>query len=116
MKNNLYSQLNDNFKELGLSQIPLHLEEITDDITSNRISITEGLLRLTNYEIDFKTKSAAMSLVKVAAFSLHKGTKGFQFRFSAGSHLAENRNQNPSVPLYKEKLQLLPGSLRQTLS
>ena len=81
MKNNIYSQLNDNFKKLGMSQINLHLEEIINDITSNRISITEGLLRLTNYEIDYKAKSAAMSILKVAAFPYIKELKDFDFDF-----------------------------------
>jgi len=81
MKNNLYSQLSDNFGKLGLSQMRLHIDEIADDITSNKISITEGLLKLTNYEIDFKAKSAAMSILKVAAFPYIKELKDFDFDF-----------------------------------
>ena len=76
-KNNLYSQLSDNFEKLGLMQMKLHLDEIADDITSNKISITEGLLKLSNYEIDFKAQSAAMSILKVAAFPYVKELKDF---------------------------------------
>lgn len=80
-KNNLYSQLSDNFEKLGLMQMKLHLDEIADDITSNKISITEGLLKLSNYEIDFKAQSAAMSILKVAAFPYVKELKDFDFEF-----------------------------------
>ena len=80
-KNNLYSQLSDNFEKLGLMQMKLHLDEIADDITSNKISITEGLLKLSNYEIDFKSQSAASSLVKAAAFPFIKELKDFDFDF-----------------------------------
>lgn len=80
-KNNLYSQLSDNFEKLGLMQMKLHLDEIADDITSNKISITEGLLKLSNYEIDFKSKSAASSLVKAAAFPFIKELKDFDYDF-----------------------------------
>ena len=79
--NNIYTQLSDNLSKLGLSQIKLHFENISNDITSNKISLTEGLLRLTNYEIDYKQKSAAMSIVKVAAFPYLKELKDFDFEF-----------------------------------
>ena len=79
--NNIYTQLSDNLSKLGLSQIKLHFEKISSDITSNKISLTEGLLRLTNYEIDYKQKSAAMSIVKVAAFPYLKELKDFDFEF-----------------------------------
>lgn len=80
-KNNLYAQLSDNFEKLGLMQMKLHLDEIADAITSNKISITEGLLKLSNYEIDFKAQSAAMSILKVAAFPYVKELKDFDFEF-----------------------------------
>jgi len=79
--NNIHSQLSENLTRLGLSQIKLHLEEVTGDISTNIISITEGLLKLTNYEIDFKQKSAALSIVKVAAFPYLKELKDFDFEF-----------------------------------
>lgn len=79
--NNLYSQVYDNFGKLGLSQMQLHFSEISDDITANRISITEGLLKLTNYQIDFKTQNTAISLVRAAAFPFIKELKDFDFEF-----------------------------------
>lgn len=81
MTNNIYAQLSENFKTLGLSQFSLHLEDIANDIASNRLSITEGLLKLTNFEIDYKVKSAAMSILKVAAFPYIKEVKDFDFNF-----------------------------------
>jgi len=81
MINNLYTQLNENLDKLKLPQIKLHFGEVADAITSNSISITEGLLRLTNYEIDAKEKSAAESLLKVAAFPYIKELKDFDFEF-----------------------------------
>lgn len=80
-KNNLYNQLCDNLDELNLKQIKLHLDEVADEITSNKISITEGLLKLSNYEIDYKAQSAAMSILKVAAFPYIKELKDFDFEF-----------------------------------
>ena len=84
MTNNIYAQLNDNFKTLGLSQFSLHLEDIANDIASNRLSITEGLLKLTNFEIDYKAESAAMGILKVAAFPYIKEIKDFDFNFQPG--------------------------------
>lgn len=87
--NNIHSQLSENLTRLGLSQIKLHLEEVTGDISTNIISITEGLLKLTNYEIDFKQKSAALSIVKVAAFPYLKELKDFDFEFQPGINQKE---------------------------
>ncbi len=79
--NNIYTQLSDNLTKLGLSQIKLNFEKIFSDITSNKISLTEGFLKLTNYEIDYKQRSAALSIVKVAAFPYLKELKDFDFEF-----------------------------------
>jgi DNA replication protein DnaC len=57
-KNNLYAQLSENFEKLGLMQMKLHLDEI-----------------------DFKSQSAASSLVKAAAFPFIKELKDFDFEF-----------------------------------
>ena len=32
----------------------IHLDEIRDFVTTNGLSFTEGLLKLSNYEVDFK--------------------------------------------------------------
>ena len=37
----------------------LHLDEIRDFVTTNGLSFTEGLLKLSNYEVDFKEMNAS---------------------------------------------------------
>ena len=58
MNNSTYNQLNSNLDILKLSQMQIHLDEVTDFVTSNNLSFTEGLLKLSNYEVDFKEKNA----------------------------------------------------------
>ena len=84
MKDNIYNQLCTNFDTLNLSQMKLNLDNVIDDISSNKVSISEGLLRLTNCEIDFKLKNAANSIVRVAGFPFQKELKDFDFDFQEG--------------------------------
>ena len=72
MNNSIYNQLTANLELLKLSQMKLHLDEIRDFVTNNSLSFTEGLLKLSNYEVDFKEQSASRSMVKAAAFSFVK--------------------------------------------
>lgn len=59
----------------------LHLDEITDFVTVNNLSFTEGLLKLSNYEVDFKEKNASRSMIKAAAFPFVKELKDYDFEF-----------------------------------
>ncbi len=59
----------------------LNLDEVLDFITSNNLSFTGGLSKLTNYEIDFKEINIIRSMVKVGAFPHHKEVKDFNFNF-----------------------------------
>ena len=52
--NSTYVQLKKNLEYLKLNQMDLHLDEVIDLITSSPLSFTEGLCKLTNYEIDFE--------------------------------------------------------------
>ena len=61
MNNSIYNQLTANLELLKLSQMKLHLDEIRDFVTNNVLSFTEGLLKLSNYEVDFKEQSASRS-------------------------------------------------------
>ena len=72
MNNSIYNQLTANLELLKLSQMKLHLDEIRDFVTNNSLSFTEGLLKLSNYEVDFKEQSASRSMIKAAAFSFVK--------------------------------------------
>ena len=81
MSNSTYNQLTANLDLLKLEQMKLHLDEIRDFVTSNGLSFTEGLLKLSNYEVDFKEHNAARSMVKAAAFPFAKELKDYDFEF-----------------------------------
>lgn len=81
MNNSTYNQLCRNMEILGLGQMAIHLDEISDFVTSNSLSFTEGLLRLSNYEVDFKEANASRSMIKAAAFPFVKELKDYDFNF-----------------------------------
>ena len=87
MNNSIYNQLTANLELLKLSQMKLHLDEIRDFVTNNGLSFTEGLLKLSNYEVDFKEQSASRSMIKAAAFPFVKELKdmGALFQSNYGS-------------------------------
>lgn len=91
MGNSTYSQLLVNLDLLKLTQMKLHLDEIRDFVTSNGLSFTEGLLRLSNYEVDFKEQNASRSMVKSAAFPFVKELEDFDFGFQPGVSEQEMR-------------------------
>jgi DNA replication protein DnaC len=84
MNNTTYKQLCTNMEQLKLTQMALHLDEVTDFVTSNNLPFTEGLLRLSNYEVDFKEKNASRSMIKAAAFPFVKELKDYDFDFQPG--------------------------------
>lgn len=53
-----YIQLNNNLESLKLLQIKEHLNEVSDLVSKNQLSFSEGLLKLSNYEIDYKSMNA----------------------------------------------------------
>lgn len=59
----------------------LHFDEVRDFMTSNGLSFTEGFLKLSNYEVDFKEQSVSRSMIKTAAFPFVKELKDFDFEF-----------------------------------
>lgn len=59
----------------------LHLDEVIDFINKNELSFVEGLIKLTNYEIDFKEINMIKSMVKTGAFPHLKELKDFDFSF-----------------------------------
>lgn len=91
MGNSTYSQLLENLDLLKLTQMKLHLDEIRDFVTANGLSFTEGLLKLSNYEVDFKEQNASRSMVKSAAFPFVKGLEDFDFDFQPGVNEQEMR-------------------------
>ena len=81
MSNSTYKQAEKNLSALKLNQMKLHLEDVANTVGNENLSFTEGLLRLTNYEIDFKENSAAQNAIHAAAFPFVKTLKDFDFDF-----------------------------------
>ena len=79
--NSTYVQLTKNLDYLKLHQMNLHLDEVIDFITSNSLSFADGLVKLSNYEIDVKETNVIKAMVKVGAFPHHKELKDFDFDF-----------------------------------
>lgn len=90
--NSTYVQLKNNLEYLKLKQMQLHLDEVIDFITSNNLSFTEGLVRLTMHEIDFKEANMIRSMVKVGAFPHQKGIEDFDFTFQPSINEQEIRD------------------------
>ena len=91
MGNSTYSQLLANLDLLKLAQMKLHLDEVRDFVAANGLSFTEGLLRLSNYEVDFKEQNASRSMVKSAAFPFVKELEDFDFDFQPSVNEQEMR-------------------------
>lgn len=81
MNNSIHQQTMNNLNVLKLGQMGLHLEEIAGKVGADGLSFTEGLLKLTNYEVDFKETSAAQSTIHAAAFPFVKTLNDFDFSF-----------------------------------
>lgn len=87
--NSTYQQLCRNLKVLKLPQMQMHLSEVADFVSVNQLSFSEGLLKLTNFEADYKAESAARSMIKAGAFPHHKELKDFDFSFQPGINQQE---------------------------
>lgn len=70
-----------NLDYLKMKEMGLHLDETIDFINKNNLSFTEGLIKLTSYEIDHKEASMIKAMVKVGAFPHQKELKDFDFTF-----------------------------------
>lgn len=90
--NSTYVHLKNNLEYLKLKQMQLHLDEVIDFVTSNNLSFTEGLVRLTTHEIDFKEANMIRSMVKVGAFPHQKGIEDFDFTFQPSVNEQEIRD------------------------
>lgn len=91
MNHSTYGQLSANLDLLKLTQMKLHLDEVRDFVTANNLSFTEGLLKLSNYEVDFKEQNASKSMVKSAAFPFVKELEDFDFGFQPSVNEQEMR-------------------------
>lgn len=78
-----HQQLNTSLEKLKLMQMKEHLEEISNFVSNNKLSFSDGLLQLCNYEIDYKEKSASKSMIKAAAFPFVKTIEDYDFEFQS---------------------------------
>ncbi len=78
-----YQQLNTNLEKLKLLQMKEHLEEVSNFVSQNKLSFSDGLLKLCNYEIDYKTEVASKSMIKAAAFPFVKTIEDYDFEFQS---------------------------------
>ncbi len=76
-----HEKLLENLEYLKMKEMGMHLDETIDFINKNNLSFTEGLIKLTNYEIDHKEASMIKAMVKVGAFPHQKELKDFDFTF-----------------------------------
>lgn len=81
MSNSIYQQVSKNLETLRLGQMALHLQEVADRVSSENLSFSEGLLKLSNYEVDFKENSSSNNTIKAAAFPFVKTLNDFDFDF-----------------------------------
>lgn len=79
--NSTYQQLCNNLELLKLNQMKKYLDDVSDFVAKNKLSFSEGLLKLSNYEVDFKTANASKAMVKAAAFPFVKEVKDYDFDF-----------------------------------
>lgn len=76
-----YQQLINNLEYLKLNELLIHLPTEIDLITSNNKTFVEGLLSLTNKEIEKREKSMIYSMVRTGAFPHTKTLDDFEFSF-----------------------------------
>ena len=84
-----YQRLKDNLEYLKLKKASESLDEVIDFITANELSFTEGLLRLTDVEMDHRKTNLIKAMVKVGAFPFIKEIKDFEFDFQPSVNKAQ---------------------------
>ncbi|MGL5152253.1 MAG: ATP-binding protein [Clostridium sp.] len=78
---NSYQQLQENLRELKLTQMSLQIDDYINKINDHKTSIVDALCELTSKEVEVKNFNAAHAMVKVAGFPHLKGLKDFDFEF-----------------------------------
>ncbi len=89
MRTTTHQQLSNSLEALKLMQMKEHLEEISSLVSGNSLSFSDGLLKLCNYEIDYKSKTASSSMIKAAAFPYIKTIEDYDFNFQPSVNKAE---------------------------
>ena len=80
-----------NYKGCQYSVQPEYVGRIVSLQIYDGLSFTEGLLKPSNYEVDFKEQSASRSMIKAAAFPFVKELKDFDFEFQPSVNEQEMR-------------------------
>ena len=78
---NKYQQLQQNLKDLKLTQMSLKLDSYIDKVNNHEMSIVEAMCELTTQELDIKNFNATHAMVKVDGFPHLKELKDFDFSF-----------------------------------
>jgi DNA replication protein DnaC len=104
MSQTTYERLLDNLGYLKLKKMGERLGETIDFINKNELSFTDGLIKLTDYEIDHKEASMINAMVKTGGFPHRKELDTFDFSFQESinkeqimeflSHRFIHENQN----------------------
>lgn len=76
-----YERLIENLENLKLKESINRLDEIIDFITTNNLSFSDGLLKLTDIEMEHRRTNLVKAMVKVGAFPFVKELKDFDFDF-----------------------------------
>ena len=76
-----YERLIENLENLKLKESIDKLDETIDFITTNNLSFSDGLLKLTDIEMEHRRTNLVKAMVKVGAFPFVKELKDFDFDF-----------------------------------
>ncbi|MDU6631525.1 MAG: ATP-binding protein, partial [Lachnoanaerobaculum sp.] len=76
-----FEQLNNSLEKLKLLQMKKYPSEVADFVSSNKLSFSDDLLKLCNYELDHKVEVASKSMIKAAAFPFIKTIGDYDFDF-----------------------------------
>ena len=79
--NTSHEQLISNLEYLKLPEMISHLDDTINFINKKNLTFTDGLIKLTNHEIDSKETKMIKAMVKVGAFPHLKEIKDFDFSF-----------------------------------
>ena len=81
MNTTTHERLLENLAYLKLKKMGENLSDTIDFINKNELSFTDGLIKLTDYEIDHKEASMINAMVKVGGFPHRKELDAFDFSF-----------------------------------
>lgn len=60
-----HEQLINNLNYLKLNEMIVHLDDTINFINKNNLSFTDGLIKLTNYEIDHKEETMTKASINI---------------------------------------------------